>query len=382
MNTTETPAAWRPEYLSDVASGAESRASGVSWGAVIAGAFVAAALGLILAVLGVGLGLSAISPWPGAGVSVATIGVSAIIWLVAVHAISSGLGGYIAGRLRTKWASVHSDEVYFRDTAHGFLVWAVGIVFSIAVLAGATSSLLGASARVAGSVGGVALGTGAVGETALSATAPALQATASTQRARTDATTATTGDTASTSGAPLGYLTDTLLRSEPASATNGSPGATSPPTAAPGAAMASSSASTASASTSARPELARIFAEAMRRGSLPDADRTYAARLVAAQTGASQADAERRVDAVYAQAKGIAAETDATARSAADDARRTTARASLWGFVAALIGAFCASLAATVGGRQRDGVQRPRFGDGDHVLSRDAREPVPARWPR
>ena len=128
-----------PEYLTDLRNSAESPASGVSWGAVIGGALVAASMALILSFLGVGLGLSSISPWSGSGASAATIGVATIIWLIATQAIAAGLGGYIAGRLRTKWTNVHTDEIYFRDTAHGFLVWAVGVVVTATFLASAAS---------------------------------------------------------------------------------------------------------------------------------------------------------------------------------------------------------------------------------------------------
>jgi hypothetical protein len=99
----------------------EAYASGVSWAAVIAGAFVAAALSLILLALGTGLGLSSVSPWSNLGASASTIGRVAIIWLIIIQIVGSAMGGYLAGRLRTKWATIHTDEVYFRDTAHGFL---------------------------------------------------------------------------------------------------------------------------------------------------------------------------------------------------------------------------------------------------------------------
>src|SRR5256885_1932303 len=106
----------------------EGYASAVSWGAVIAGAFASAALSLILLALGAGFGLSATSPWSNVGASASRVGVGAIIWLIIVQIMAFAIGGYIAGRMRTKWVGVHTDEVYFRDTAHGFLVWAVGIV--------------------------------------------------------------------------------------------------------------------------------------------------------------------------------------------------------------------------------------------------------------
>jgi hypothetical protein len=121
----------------------DASSSGVSWGAVIGGAFVAAALSLILLALGTGLGLSSISPWSNSGISTTTLGMAAVIWLIVAQIMSSAMGGYVAGRLRTRWANVHTDEVYFRDTAHGLLVWAVGIVLTAGLLASAAASIAG-----------------------------------------------------------------------------------------------------------------------------------------------------------------------------------------------------------------------------------------------
>jgi hypothetical protein len=103
----------------------EANLSGVSWAAIIAGGFVNAALSLILLAFGAGVGLSSASPWSNVGVSASTIGKAAVLWLIVMQIMSSSMGGYLAGRLRTRWASIHTDEVYFRDTAHGFLTWAV-----------------------------------------------------------------------------------------------------------------------------------------------------------------------------------------------------------------------------------------------------------------
>jgi hypothetical protein len=94
----------------------EAHSSGVSWAAVIAGAFVAAALSLILLALGGGAGLSSVSPWSGMESAATRIGVVAILWLIVTQIVASALGGYLAGRLRTRWVNVHTDEVYFRDT--------------------------------------------------------------------------------------------------------------------------------------------------------------------------------------------------------------------------------------------------------------------------
>src|SRR5580704_7729714 len=121
----------------------DSNSFGVSWRAVIAGAFVAAALSLALLALGTGIGLSVISPWANAGASASAVGWTAITWLILMQLIASSMGGYLAGRLRTKWVRVHTHEVYFRDTAHGFLVWAVGLVITAAFLTSATTSMIG-----------------------------------------------------------------------------------------------------------------------------------------------------------------------------------------------------------------------------------------------
>ena len=262
----------------------EANSSGVSWAAVIGGGFVTAALSLILLALGTGLGLSSVSPWANVGVSTLTIGTAAIVWLILMQIISSSMGGYLAGRLRTKWANIHTDEVYFRDTAHGFLAWAVALVITAAFLAAAAASMVGATAS------SVAGGTGR-----------------------------TTGVQAEgREFDPNEYYIDTLFRSESAKPDlNG---------------------------TSVRSEAERIFANALRQGDI-SADKSYLAQLVAARTGLSQGDSEKRVSDIFMRAQ-----------QTADTARKAVAHSLLWAFLALLIGAFCASLAATIGGRQRDHV--------------------------
>lgn len=257
----------------------ESNASGVSWGAVIAGGFVTAALSVALLALGAGLGLSAVSPWSNSGASATAIGAAAIIWMILLQIMSAAMGGYLAGRLRTKWASIHTHEVYFRDTAHGFLVWTVALVMTAAFLTAA-------SARM-------------VGETA---PAPALNR----------------------SGAPAddasGYFVDSLLRSnQPATAENDS---------------------------FAHAQVAGIFAHALAQKQMPDSDRAYLVQLVSVRTGMQPADAQQRVNDVFTEAQ-----------QAANTARQAAAHFLLWLFIALLMGAFSASYAATIGGRQRDNVR-------------------------
>src|ERR1700752_4525839 len=91
--------------------------SGVSWPAIIAGAVATATLSLVLVSFGTGIGLSSISPWAGSGVSATTFKIGSGIYLVVVAVMASSIGGYLAARLLTKWTGLHSNEVYFRETA-------------------------------------------------------------------------------------------------------------------------------------------------------------------------------------------------------------------------------------------------------------------------
>ena len=141
------PATDRQSSLAEIPGKNESSSSGVSWAAVIGGAFVSASLALILLSLGTGLGFSSVSPWSNIGASASTVGKAAIAWLILTQIMASAMGGYLAGRLRTKWTDLHTDEVYFRDTAHGFLVWAVGLVITASLLATAATSLAGGAAQ-------------------------------------------------------------------------------------------------------------------------------------------------------------------------------------------------------------------------------------------
>jgi hypothetical protein len=279
-----------------------STLSGVSWGAIFAGAAAAAALSLILVLLGFGLGFSAVSPWANEGVSAKTLGVSTIVWLAFTQIVASGLGGYIAGRLRVKWAFMHTDEVYFRDTAHGFLAWCVATLVTATLVAGSVSSVVS---------GGVQAGAQVVGGAA----------SAATQAAGTAA--------ANTNSDQYGYYIDSLFRDDRPAAVSDD---------------------------AARGTVTRIFVRSLSDGQMSAEDRTYLAQLVAQRTNLTQADAERRVDEVYARTQKAVADAKQAAQEAADTAAKVAAWSTLWMFVALLAGAFFASLAATFGGRRRDAV--------------------------
>jgi hypothetical protein len=259
----------------------EANSSGVSWAAIVGGAVVTAALSLILLALGAGLGLSAVSPWSGVGASTTVIGTAAILWLILMQIMSGSLGGYLAGRLRTKWAGIHNDEVYFRDTAHGFLAWGLALVVTAAFLASAATVMVGAVASSPAGGGGMAA-----------------------EGRQLD---------------PDAYYVDMLFRS---------------PSVPPEASI-----------NAVRSEVGRIFAKAMAQREMSADDRGYITQVIVGRTGLSQTAAQARLSDVFA-----------TAQQVADTARKAIAHTLLWIFAALLIGAFCASFAATIGGRQRDHV--------------------------
>ena len=125
-------------------------ASAVSWPAIFAGGATAAAVSLILLALGSGLGLATAGPWANNGASPVTLTSAMVIWLIVMQWIASGMGGYITGRLRTRWHGVHTHEVFFRDTAHGLLAWALASLFAAALLGsalagGASNAMQGGS---------------------------------------------------------------------------------------------------------------------------------------------------------------------------------------------------------------------------------------------
>ena len=277
----------------------------VSWPAVAAGAVAAAALALVLVAFGAGLGLSAVSPWSDSGVSASTFSSATGIYLIIISVMSSAVGGYLAARLRAKWPRVHNHEVFFRDTAHGFLAWAFATLLSASVLASATAFL----ANGAASLGSAAAQGGG-------------------------------------SYPPAEVYVDKLFRSA------GAPGADNPSRtdAAP------NTVNPANVGTHA--EVLRLLSASSREneGELGPADRTYVARLVAAQTGLSQADAEKRVSDVIAEA-----------RTAADNARKAAAKLSFWLTAAMLFGAFAAGLAAVDGVSLRDGTWNDRVLNPRHV---------------
>jgi hypothetical protein len=218
----------------------ESSKSAVSWGAILAGGVASAAFTLFLVELVAGLGLVMVSPWSNQGASATTLSIAGGIGLVLMAVMASALGGYIAGRLRTRWVGIHTDEVYFRDSAHGFLAWGVGTIILATVLASAAGTMVSSVTQGASSN-------------------PALVLDRNS------------------------YYVDSLFRSDRPATTPGTP---------------------AGANDQSNGEASRLIARALTPGSeFTSNDRTRAAQLVSARTGLSQQEAEQRVDQVIVQAK-------------------------------------------------------------------------------
>jgi hypothetical protein len=276
--------------VSTLAAPAESAVSAVSWSAIWAGAIAAAAASLMLVILGTGLGFASLSPWRGDGPSPTTLSVLTAIWLIVVQWFASALGGYLAGRTRTKWAGIHTDEVAFRDTMHGFATWALATLITSILVAYAAAGTISGAAKVASSA---VSGVSQVGAAAASDHASA-------------------GD----------YEIDSLFRS-----TGSMP-----------------------VQPEVRSEAMRILVKGVSEGEVPTADRQYLIRVIAARTGIPQADAEQRVSTAIEQLKAAEAKT----RELADAARKASSAAAICTALSMLIGAFIASVAAALGGRERD----------------------------
>jgi hypothetical protein len=238
----------------------------------VAGGVASAALTLALLAFGAGIGLSVVSPWANSGIASTTFNFGAGVYLCIIAVMASSIGGYLAGRLRTKWVGVHTHEVYFRDTAHGFLAWAFATVLSVAVLASAAANI----------VSGAAVGF-----------------------------TSAIGSAGGQSAGPMAGFVDLLLRANP------------PITR-----------SDAGDVATARGELDRLFTSHLSTGEeFSPADRTYLAQVVAALTGVTQAEAENRVSQVIAQAKSA---VDSARKAGARFALWLTASLLLGAFSASL----------------------------------------------
>jgi hypothetical protein len=286
----------------------------VEWGSVLAGAVLAAAISFVLLTFGAAIGLSATSPWPNSGVSAKVIASVAVFWAMAQQIGAFMAGGYVAGRMRSRWHEV-GHEAEFRDGLHGGLVWAVGVVIGAALFLSTAGSIAKTSAEVAGGAAAVAG--------------------------------ASTND-------PMDAVLDTMLRpATVAQASSPSPAASAggtPP--APGSTVPRARA--VSSGDDTRAEMSRILSSAVANGSLTADNHAYLVQLVAQRAGISQQEADKRVNDAFN-----------AAREAADKARRAGV---LTGFVTAaslVLSLGSAWWAAMRGGHHRDHSIPARFVFGD-----------------
>lgn len=266
----------------------------VCWKSILAGAVTASVVSLILLALGSGIGLAVASPFSADPVTIAGFTVTVGVWMIIMQWLSAGLGGYLAGRLRKKHLNVHADEAFFRDTAHGFLTWAVATLITAVLLTSAAASVISGGAKAATVV-------------SASAAAGAGQEMASHPDA---------------AGDEHGYYIDSLFRNPTANV----PAAES------------------------NMEATRIVLMNLKADSFPEADKQYLAQLVSARTGVSLEEAAARVDETIAKMT----EAKQEAMEAAEKARKASSAFSICLALSMLLGAFIASVAAAIGSGHRD----------------------------
>ena len=264
--------------------------SAASWGAILTGAVVAVGTSIILLSLGAGFEFASVSPWADRGVSTTTFTITTAIWLIITQWVSALLGGYVTGRLRTRWIGTHVHEVFFRDTAHGLATWCVATILVTAVAGISATSAVSGAFHAAGKVGSAA----------------AMTAGMAADSPRT------------------AYDVDKLFRSS----------GDAPITVTP----------------DARAEALHIFGHALSADSVSESDRTYLATLIAQKTGITADAAQARVNEFVASVD----DAKMHAKAAADAARKSAAETAIYTALALLIGAFIASAAAVLGGRLRD----------------------------
>ena len=275
----------------------------LEWGPIVIGVLGTLAILTVLMTFGAALGLSVISPQPYAGLSATSAAVVAGTYAVLAHVASFAAGGYLAGRMRTPWATTDLVERHFRDGGYGFAVWALGVVLAAAL------ALSGIGAAIKTAVGAT--------------TAVAAAGTAGA------ASNPTIGS-AVVSMSPTDYAVDRLLApgpTAPAGATG--PGPTRADLAAP---------------------IARTFAANVGNPQLDARDRAYLAQLVSQRTGMPQAEAEKRVDETFTELKAA----EQKARDAANNARKAGLIAAFLAAATLAVGCAAACAGSALGAKHRD----------------------------
>lgn len=305
----------------------------LSWGAIVAGALCAAAISLLLFAFGSAIGLSAVSPWPGSGLSPTVVLIVAAIWAALVQVTAFAAGGYVAGRVRNSWGSVAPHERRFRDGMHGLMVWAVGLLVGAAFVASAAGGLIRTGSQATATIAAGALGGIAAGPASGPPHGPGPTDAAIDYLLRP-----------SLESAAAVPVTPAPVTPAPAGTQETPAGQAQPPVPAQMMPMRMPNAM------ELRPSLVRMFADGVRSGTLAARDRNYLASLVALRTGMTQGEAEKRVDEAFEEAKMA----DLKVREAADKARKASILAAFLAAATLAIGCAAACAGATMGGRHRD----------------------------
>jgi hypothetical protein len=276
--------------ISDITS-ANFQQSAISWPAILGGATAAASLSLILMVVGTGLGLASVSPWANTGISAKGFDIGTVAWIIVTPTIASTIGGYLCGRLRTRWLQTHTDEVRFRDAAHGFLAWAAATIMTVAIFA-VTVNLFIQRIPPLGMVQDLAI--------------------------------------------PTEYYTNKLFRKT---------------------SITTAEQTSLQTQAAALTESNRIFAKSLSTGQVAKDDLIYLTQQIRIHGGISEAEADKRLRTTFSDAQAQLEEGAAMAKRGFDEARKTSAYASMWFIVSLLCSAVAACFAATLGGKRRDNEQ-------------------------
>lgn len=267
----------------------------VDWASILAGAAIAAGASVVFTGFTAAIGLGSVSAEPGEGLgtfALILVGLFAFVAMVAVY----GLGGYVAGRMRAR-SSGSEDETEARDGVHGLTVWAIGMILTGLLAAGAVSS----GVRAAGNAAGTAVeATGAAVGGALQGTGQLAGGIVGGAGQLAGGAISGAGEAAGgeMGGNPLDYVTDRLLRSEAAAPAQFSDEAI-------------------------RSEVLGILGTVLRTGEVPEDDLDYLRAALAARTDLTPAQIDNRVEQAVTQAQDLRAEAEARleeARAQADEA--------------------------------------------------------------
>lgn len=274
----------------------------VDWPAIFGAVTISSASTMLLGAVGVALGLAAVSPWSYNNPSPTAMTVAGATWFAISALYAGAVGGYVVGRLRKPALDTTPDERSNRDGLNALIAWGFGLLLTTVLASSLLVSSVGKTADVAAQAAGPVLSE--------SVKASANQA-----------------------GDFIGYYVDRALRATNAPASGTAPAGTP---------------------NDAKSEVAGIVTHSLAAGNFSDADRADLEKLVARQTGISDADAKTRVDQMIKQANDAYTKAVQTAKEVADQARKITASITTWFAIVSLLAAILAWYAGIIGGRHRD----------------------------